>query len=207
MKKPLIYILFSLAFVFLFSSTVSADIIAYITGPMVDKYEAYQINNNECLTKGYKFNSLSIYWTTKEKFNSIDLKNLKLADMTLLLENIEPSGGYISDSNPLVKEDVEYSIAGFSNGKLIFYKSKQTSEYNNGSQKKIETFNSPLINQEPKIQNPQPNKITPTPTPSPKITPTPSDQPIVIPTPEPVRRGFWQSISCFFSGLFGRGCR
>ncbi|KKT73387.1 MAG: hypothetical protein UW69_C0066G0005 [Microgenomates group bacterium GW2011_GWA2_44_7] len=174
---------------------------------MVDKYEAYQINNNECLTKGYKFNSLSIYWTTKEKFNSIDLKNLKLADMTLLLENIEPSGGYISDSNPLVKEDVEYSIAGFSNGKLIFYKSKQTSEYNNGSQKKIETFNSPLINQEPKIQNPQPNKITPTPTPSPKITPTPSDQPIVIPTPEPVRRGFWQSISCFFSGLFGRGCR
>lgn len=225
MKKSLIYILFSLAFVFLFSSTVSADVIApnshslsrcvkvvnlnefpntvlmgYITGPMVDKYEAYQIKNNECLTKGYKFNSLSIYWTTKEKFNSLDLKNLKLSDITLLLENIEPSGGYISDSNPLVKEDVEYSIAGFSNEKLIFYKSKQTSEYNNGSQKKIETFSNPLKNNEPK-------KITPTPTPSPKITPTPSDQPIVIPTPEPVRRGFWQSIACFFSGLFGRGCR
>ena len=166
MKKLLTYTLFSLAFVFLFSSTASADLIApnshslsrcvkvvnlnefpntvligYITGPMVDKYEAYQINNNECLTKGYKFNSLSIYWTTKEKFNSIDLKNLKLTDITLLLENIEPSGGYVSDSNPLVKEDVEYSIAGFSNGKLIFYKSKQTSEYNNGSQKKVETFN------------------------------------------------------------------
>jgi len=225
MKKLLTYTLFSLVFVFLFSSTASADLIdpnshflnrcvkvvnlnefpntvliGYITGPMVDKYEAYQINNNECLTKGYKFNSLSIYWTTKEKFNSIDLKNLKLTDITLLLGNIEPSGGYISDSNPLVKEDVEYSIAGFSNGKLIFYKSSQTSEYNNGSRKKVETFSSPLKNSEP-------NKITPTPTPSPKITPTPSDQPIVIPTPEPVRRGFWQSIACFFSGLFGRGCQ
>jgi hypothetical protein len=225
MKKLLTYILFSLAFVFLFSSTVSADVIApnshslsrcvkvvnlnefpntvligYITGPMVDKYEAYQIKNNECLTKGYKFNSLSIYWATKEKFNLIDLKSLKLSDITLLLENIEPSGGYISDSNPLVKEDVEYSIAGFSNEKLIFYKSKQTSEYNNGSQKKIETFSNPLKDKEP-------NKITSTPTLSPKITPTPSDQPIVIPTPEPVRRGFWQSIACFFSGLFGRGCQ
>ncbi len=225
MKKLLTYTLFSLVFVFLFSSTTSADLIppnshslnrcvkvvnlnefpntiliGYITGPMVDKYEAYIINNNECLTKGYKFNSLSIYWTTKEKFNSLDLKNLKLSDITLLLENIEPYGGYISDSNTLVKEDVEYSIAGFSNEKLIFYKSKQTSEYNNGSQKKVETFSNPLKNNEPK-------KITPTSTPSPKITPTPSDQPIIIPAPEPARRGFWQSIACFFNGLFGRGCR
>ncbi|KKT77450.1 MAG: hypothetical protein UW73_C0020G0022 [Microgenomates group bacterium GW2011_GWB1_44_8] len=225
MKKSFIYTLFSLAFVLLFSSTVSADIIppnshsldrcvkivnlndfsdvvliSYITGPMVQGSEINQIKNSECLSKGYKFNSLKIYWNTKDNPNSIDQNNL-------LLDNVEVYGGYVDQSNPLIKESIEYSIAGFSGGKLILYKSKQTSEYNNGSQKKIETFNSPLINQEPKIQNPQPNKITPTPTPSPKITPTPSDQPIVIPTPEPVRRGFWQSISCFFSGLFGRGCR
>lgn len=215
MKKLLIYTLFSLAFIFLFSSTVSADLISpnyhslsrcvkvvnlnefpntvligYITGPMVDKYEAYQIKNNECLTKGYKFNLLSIYWTTKEKFNSIDLKSLKLSNITLLLENIEPSGSYISDSNPLIKEGIEYSIAGFSNEKLIFYKSSQTSEYNNGNQKKVETFDNPLKSSEPN-----------------KIIPTPSNQPIVAPTLEPVRRGFWQSIACFFGGLFGRGCR
>lgn len=223
MKKLFIYSLFSLAFVLLFSSTVSADLIppnshslslcvkvvnlsefpsvaliGYFTGPMVDKYEAYQIKNNECLTKGYKFNSLSIYWTTKEKFNSLDLKNLKLTDITLLLENIEPYGGYVNENNPLIKEDVEYSIAGFSGGKLILYKSKQTSEYNNGTPKKVETFT-----------NPQQNKITPTPTPSPKITPVPSDQPVVTPapSPEPVKRGIWQSIICFFRGLFGRGCQ
>ena len=193
MKKLFIYTLFSLAFVVLFSSTASADVtppnsqllnrcvkvvnlnefpdvvlIGYYTGPMVDKYESYQIKNNECLTKGYKFNSLSIYWNTKDKPNSIETDNL-------LLKNIEPYGGYIDQNNPLIKEDVEYSIAGFSGGKLVLYKSKQTSEYNNGTPKKVETFASPLKNIEP--------------------------------TPELVKRGFWQSIICFFRGLFGRGCQ
>lgn len=210
MKKLIIYTLFSLVFVFLFSSTVSADVIppnshplnrcvkvanlnefsdvvliGYYTGPMVDKYESYQVKNNECLTKGYKFNSLSIYWNTKNKSNSVEPDNL-------LLENVEPYGGYVDQNNPLVKEDIEYSIAGFSSGKLVLYKSKQTSEYNNGTPKKVETFSNPLGNKEPN-----------------KITPAPSDQPIVTPAPSPesVKRGFWQSIICFFRGLFGRGCQ
>ena len=227
MKKLIIYTLFSLAFVFFFSSTVSADVIlpnshplsrcvkivnlnefpnivliGYYTGPMVENYESYQIKNNECLTKGYKFNSLSIYWNTKDKPNSIDPSHL-------LLEDVEPYGGYVDQSNPLVNEDIEYSIAGFSGEKLVIYKSKQTSEYNDGSPKKVETFASSLKNIEPNKQTPQPNKITPTPTPSPKITPAPSDQPIVTPapSPEPIKRGFWQSIICFFRGLFGRGCQ
>jgi len=220
MKKIIICTLFLLVFVFLFSSIVSADVIppnshllsrcvkvvnlnefpnvaliGYYTGPMVDKYESYQIKNNECLIKGYKFNSLSIYWNTKDKPNFIDSNNL-------LLEDIEPYGGYVDQNNPLIKEDIEYSIAGFSDGKLVLYESKQTSEYNNGAPKKVETFSNPLGNKEP-------NKITPTPIPSPKITPTPSDQPIVNPAllPKPVKRGFWQFTICFFRGLFGRGCQ
>lgn len=271
MKKLFIYTLFSLAFVLLFSSTVSADIIppnshpldrcvkivnlnefpnvvliSYVTGPMVQGSEISQVTNNECLSKGYKFNSLKIYWNTKDKPNSIDQNNL-------LLDNVEVYGGYVDQGNPLIKETIEYSIAGYSNGKLTLYKSRQTSEYNNGSQKKVETFRNPLIvvptpaptpinggwsgwsykntkcgysgTQTRTCTNPSPSNdgaycsgpssqsytnqacYVPTPTPSPKITPTPSDQPTVIPTSEPVRRGFWQSIACFFSGLFGRGCQ
>jgi hypothetical protein len=26
------------------------------------------------------------------------------------------------------------------------------------------------------------------------------------PTPEPVKKGFWESISCFFKKLFGKSC-
>ncbi|MEM4181783.1 MAG: hypothetical protein QXX68_01355 [Candidatus Pacearchaeota archaeon] len=174
-------------------------LIGYYTGPMVDTYEAYQIQNGACLEKGYKFNSLNVYWTTKEKFNTLDLKNLKLeskkvvtggrdnagnpvymdvyspSDLTLLLEDVEPYGGYVDESNPLIKETIEYSIAGFSDGKLIVYKSKQTSEYNNGQPNKIETFDKPIVN------NQRPN-----------------------PTPKP--QGFWSKIGCFFKRLFGRSC-
>jgi len=119
-------------------------LIGYYTGPMV-KYEAYRIKNNQCLDKGYKLNKFSVYWTTKEKFASLDLKNLKLTDITFL-ENLQPYGGNVDKSNPLKKEDIEYSIAGFSGGKLILYKSKQISEFNNGDPKKVETFDNPLGN-------------------------------------------------------------
>ena len=174
-------------------------LIGYYIGPMVDTYEAYQIQNGACLEKGYKFNSLSVYWTTKEKFDTLDIKNLKLNSkkvatggkdnngnpvyidvftpdyLTLLLEDIEPYGGYIDESNPLIKETIEYSIAGFSNEKLIVYKSKQIFEYNNGQLNKVETFDKPSVN------NQKPN-----------------------PTQEP--QGFWSKVGCFFKKLFGGIC-
>jgi hypothetical protein len=209
MKKIFIYIFSSLSLALLFSSTASADVllpdyhyiircvrvmnlneypdvvlIGHMTGPSFDKYEkSYQINNNECL-EADRFSSLSIYWTTKEKFNSIDLKNLNPADVTLLLDNVDTKNQQVDASNPLRKEDIEYSIAGFSSEKLIFYKSKQTSEYLPDHQKKVETFSNPLD------KNPSP---------APVVNPTPS--------PEPAKRGFWQSIACFFRRLFGKSCQ
>lgn len=211
MKKLFIYTLFSLAFVLLFSSTVSADVISpnshplnrcvkivnldefsdvyligYITGPMVNGHEAYIYKKDECLSMGYKFNQLKVLAAKKSYIDSIGVNNLQvqkvkipgecpggcyseeLSDKNVFVsdEKIDPDGGYIQE-NPLIKETIEYSIAGYSNGKLILYKSKQTSEYNNGT----------------------PNKITPT------------------PLPESAKRGFWQSIICFFKGLFGGGCQ
>jgi len=167
MKKLALYACFSLIVAFLSFSAASADVIpggfhpvsrcirvvnldefpdvvliGYYTGPMV-KYEAYRIKSNQCLDKGYKLNKFSVYWTTKEKFASLDLKNLKLADITFL-ENLQPYGGNVDKSNPLIKEEIEYSIAGFSDGKLILFKSKQISEYNNGVPRKVETFGNPL---------------------------------------------------------------
>jgi hypothetical protein len=221
MKKLFIYSLLSLAFMILFSSTVSADVIppnshpldrcvkivnldeftdiyliGYITGPMVKGHEAYIYKKDECLSMGYKFNQLKVLAAKKSYIDSIGVNNLQvkkvqipgecpggcyseeLSDKNVFVsdEKIHPYGGYIDQGNPLIKETIEYSIAGYSNGKLILYKSKQTSEYNNGTPKKVETFSNPL---------------EPTPAPSPELT----------------KRGFWQSIICFFRALFGRGCQ
>jgi len=187
-------------------------LIGFYTGPMVDTYEAYQVEGGKCLDKGYKFNTLGIYWTTEEKFNSLNLEDLKLdcekvassgiddegnplyyevcspADLTLLLEDVEPDGGHVSKINPLIKEIVEYSIAGYSNGKLVVYKSKQTSEYSMGIPEKVETFEKPNINNKESINH------------------TSAPDPIQNPEPQPMKKGFWSSISCFFERVFGGSC-
>jgi len=100
------------------------------------------------------------------------------SDLNLLTEKFAFGEGSVDNSNPLVKRDIEYSIAESSDGKLTLYKSKQTSEYNDGTPKKIETF----------------NNTQPTPTPQP------------TPEPTPVKRGFWGSIGCFFKSIFGGSC-
>lgn len=53
---------------------------------------------------------------------------------------IEPSGEYIDNSNPLVQEDIEYSIVGFSKTTVMLRKSKQVSKYNDGRPDKSEVF-------------------------------------------------------------------
>ena len=227
MKKLFIYTLFLFIYAITFASTASADVIppnshslnrsvkvvnlnefpnvtliGYYTGPMVDNYETYEIKNNECLTKGYKFNTLSIYWNKKDKTNTIEPEKI-------LLKDIESYGGYIDENNPLVKEVIEYSIAGFNGDKLVLYKSKQSSEYNDGTPPKVETFASPLQNTQPKNQDQQKKEVKPTPTSDPNIDET-NNQTNIAPSPEPlpkpVKRSFWQSIICFFKGLSGKSC-
>ncbi|MFZ2205303.1 MAG: hypothetical protein WAV23_01815 [Minisyncoccia bacterium] len=198
-------------------------LIGFITGPMIDK-EAYQIKNNECFEKGYKFNSFNIYSTTKDKFNSIDLKNLNITeesvnhgswvgnekyptDLIPLLKDVEVLnfGSLVKDSNSLIKGTVEYSISRSSDGKLSLYISKQTSEYNDGTKPKIEIFSNTLDSKTDKVEN---KEIVKTSDISNKTTEEVSDKPVTEPTPssEPIKRGFWKSIGCFLKGIFGRGC-
>lgn len=131
--------------------------------------EPYVIKNNECLTKGYKFSLLDVYWTTKDNFNLVDLENLNLgkdgssnsnykipSDLVLLLKEVETLyfGELIPDSNPLIKGTIEYSITEnpisinpsyVAVEKYSLFKSKQISEYNDGTPAKVETFPNPNI--------------------------------------------------------------
>ncbi len=160
-------------------------LIGYYTGPMIETYEAYQIQNDVCLKKGYKFNLLDIYWTTREKFDVLDIQSLNPDDLTLLLDNVEPYGGYVDAKNPLKKETIEYSIARF-NGSLIAYKSKQISEYNNGQPMKVEIFDKPDVND---VNDKEP---------------TNASQSEPVPT---LKLGtFWDKFLSFFKRLFWGRC-
>jgi hypothetical protein len=164
-------------------------LIGYYTGPMIDKYKAYQIKYNECLTKGYKFNLLSIYWTTKEKFNLLDLNNLMLKkgedinhgswiekgqyipiNLSILLDELEVNGESVEDKNPLIKETIEYSLVKSTDGTLSLFKSEQRYEYNNGKDPVVVTADP--IETEPKLV--------------------------------PAKKGFWKLILCFFK--IGKNC-
>ena len=221
MKKLFIYTLFLFIFVTVLTSTVSADIIppdshyldrcikvvnidefpdvaliGYSTGAGMD--DMYEIENNKCLPQGYKFNTLSISWNTKDQSDIFEPENI-------LLKDISPSGGYTDKNDPLVGEVIEYSMVRLSDDRLVLYKSKQISEYNDGTPKKIETFASPLQDTQSKNQGQQDNDIESISTPTPNIDKT-NKQTDITPSPEPVKKGFWQSIICFFRGLFGKGC-
>lgn len=115
-------------------------LVSYITGPTISTYQASQIQGNTCLNKGYKFNNFGIYWTTTEKFKTLDLANLNLSDINMLSSEVEPYGGTVDDVNPLIKETIEYSITKNTNGTFVLNKTKVISEFNNGASAKIETF-------------------------------------------------------------------
>lgn len=109
-------------------------LIGSISGPIVGSNNIFTIKNNECLSAGYKFNSLDVYW------NTVDKVNITEADK-LLYKNLETYGGYVSNNSPLNKEIVEYSIVKSTDGKYSLVKSKTTSSYNNGNSDKVEQFN------------------------------------------------------------------
>lgn len=189
-----------------------------ISGPtMGGSNSIVVINNNECISKGYKFNTIDIYWTTEGQNPTID-------NGVLLIKDMDVYGGYVNDSNRLAKETVEYSISKPDSWIFSLWKSKVISEYNNGVPVRIETFSNdgkdPIVEEvkkeveqvkkeiKPVIKKevetlvkqevkPEVNKEIE------KDVPFESDE-IVNPKQDIVKNGFWQKVKCFFG--FKKNC-
>ena len=127
-------------------------LIGYVTGPMDGprSYNPYIIEQDECLTIGYKFHKLTILAAKKSYVDSIGVENIELSDENVFISDAEICPYrilYVMDDNPLESVEIEYTIAGFSGNKsLILYKSKQVSGYKDSTRNKIETFEKPYIN-------------------------------------------------------------
>jgi len=217
MKNLFMYILFLIVSVFSFSS-VSADLIppnshpldlcvevvnleqfpdinliGHIVGPMIEDLETYTIESGKCLTKGYKFNLLSIYKS------SVELDNL-------LLEEVKVYGGYIDENDPLIKKKVEYSLVELDSTKMILYKSKEISSYNDGSEDKVELFEASLVIDplDPPVPDPSDgseDKVE-------SLETSVNNNPLgLIISDKTEEKSFWKSILCFFGGIFGKGCK
>lgn len=143
-----------------------------LLGTYPDNKEITQIRNNECIHKGYKFNSINIYWNTENNKNFIDKNNL-------LIKNMDVYGGYVNDNDPLIKKTVEYNLVKSDSGKYSLEKSRTISEYNNGKSPKIETFS---IEKVKKAIDDAKNFV----------------EDGVKDVGKIQKRGFWNSVLCFF---------
>lgn len=103
----------------------------------------YQISGENCLTKGYKMNELSIFAVHKNHIKDKNIEDIDFPnDNNALIANIqiEPYIGYVSNDNPIVAINEFYKVLGFKNNELILFKWKQITEYNNGEDDLEETF-------------------------------------------------------------------
>jgi hypothetical protein len=122
-------------------------------GFLVDKYV---VKKDSCLSMGYKFNRLNILWTTLEYFNQVGLAGLDIPQclakksastgavpppVVVLTTSINPYGATVPDSDPLVREELQYRLF-YLNNSLIVYLAKKTS-INSDKTSLVESFEAP----------------------------------------------------------------
>lgn len=106
--------------------------IGYITGPVIRCENPYVITSDECLTQFYKANDLTIYAVDRDYLDTVGLENIYFeTDPNIRGYTLEfnPDWDYAIIVNPLVEEEIYYSIAGFNDTELILYESKKISKY------------------------------------------------------------------------------
>lgn len=107
------------------------SLVAFIQGP-TGVPAPYVITNNVPLTKGYKFNTLTVYAIS----NTLLTSKGGPGNLTFNISNgnvIDPYGGTVIDANPLVYEKIVYQISGYSNANVILKVKQRIQTYNNGS--------------------------------------------------------------------------
>jgi hypothetical protein len=172
-----------------------------------EKYVAYQVKNDVCLTKGYKFNKLDIFWTTQKKFaamnlNDLDIKTSKAPsgqdrngkttyyniyspkNLELLVEKVGAQDALVNNTSSLIKETIEYSLERSFFGGLSWYKSRRITDYNDGSPQKIETFQAPGATND-----------------------SSSTTVNSVEAKKTGGQGFWRSLFCFFKISSAKNCR
>ena len=114
----------------------------------------YVVKKDSCLSMGYKFNTLCIYWTTLDHFNKVGLTGLEImqtlsnkttdageAQVPLLTNSINAYGDIVPDSNLLVREELHYRLI-YLNSILAVYLAKKVL-VNKDQTSSTETFNPP----------------------------------------------------------------
>lgn len=125
------------------SEYVDVKLLGYVRFIGNEHIDTYVINQEECLTKGYKFNTLEIYAVHSTYINGKSLGGLDLPhDKNALKSSIDinPYYGYVDNSNPLCEVNEFYKIAGFTPTSVVLFKWKEIRRFNNGTPEQIDEY-------------------------------------------------------------------
>jgi hypothetical protein len=131
-------------------------LIAAVYAPGKYLVNSYVVVKDSCLAMGYKFNTMSIFWTTRDYFNQVGLAGLGIPQncakrsaaaaaapepAVLLTNTINPYGGTAPNTSLLSLEEFHYFLIQIS-GSLTVYLAKKVS-INSDQTHATETFPAP----------------------------------------------------------------
>jgi hypothetical protein len=108
-----------------------------------EDHYCYRITDEECLDKGYKFNSFSIYAVTNSYLAGKDIDNLNFPEDNHALQaslQIDPEGTYIDNSIHIDSIFQYYKIIGFTENAVVLFKWKEITGYNDDTPDLTQVF-------------------------------------------------------------------
>jgi len=131
---------------------------------MYDSPHFFEIENEKCLDKGYKFNDLGLYWAQKKYVDSIGIENIVIKtnigpelwgdtyfkqvtndpNIFFITSALDPGDFWVDDYNNLKSQISDYEIAGFIGNEIVIYLAQQIQQYDDGL-KDIQTYDCPDI--------------------------------------------------------------
>jgi len=140
------------------------SLLGFIVGPTYDSPHFFEIKNEDCLEKGYKFNDLGLFWAQKKYVDSIGIDKIIInsnigpdlygdayfkqitndPNIFFITSALDPGDFWVDDYMELKSQISDYEIAGFIGDEIVIYLVRQIKKYDNGDED-IETFDYPSI--------------------------------------------------------------
>lgn len=112
-------------------------VIDSVQTPSIRFDEWYEIKSSECLHKGYKLNNFYVYAVDRAYVEKAGLQNIDFNNKSVVLPanlEIEPVGWFVENSDPLVQENIEYLIMGFTDEYVVLCEKSYKGINNDGSE-------------------------------------------------------------------------
>lgn len=113
-------------------------------GPMIQGYEIAEVEQDEALEIGYKFNSMTLFAIERSAYNAVGgLNGIDfdgLFEKITPVEIIKPGDFTVIDKNPLIESEYYYRIHFTSESSITLVLDKRILKYNDGTPDRIEEF-------------------------------------------------------------------